>query len=344
MPVPPDLGVVRRILAVKLSSFGDVVHVTPCLRALRQTWPQAEIVVAVDRTWASALRHDPNVDGVIAADPRCRDALSSLLPARRLLAQRRGARFDLALDFQGLGRSAAWVYVSGARFRAGRGNRRPGWQRVAQPDPQQHAVRVCADIAALVGCDVGDLEPRLHCSPTADLELDELLRAAGAQPRGFVLANPFAAWKSKTWPLERWVQLLRRLRGELGVEVVVCGGPGEEADAARLRAAVGDAPPPCLVGRLSLEQALCLYRRAAIMVTGDTGPMHAAAALGTTVVALFGPTWPERTGPCGRGHRVLQVSRGDSPRIYRDAESRRHMEAIPVDMVCDAVLGVLERR
>ena len=342
-PAPIDLARARRVLVVKLSSFGDVVHVTPCLRAIRRACPEAEILVATDATWAPALRPDPHVDGVIAADPRRQRFLPSWIDARRRLAQQPGPRFDLAVDFQGLSRSAAWIYASGARWRTGRGRLRPGWQLTVTPDLGRHAVRVCAEIAQRMGIAVADLEPRLFLSEAADQAIEGILDAVGARRSGFVLANPFGRWRSKIWPEERWAALIRRLQAEVGAPVVVAGGPGEEPAAQRLLARLAPSPPPSLVGKTSLAEAVCLYRRAALVVSGDSGPAHAAAAVGTPVVALFGPTWPERNGPWVESHRVIQASRAASHDIYRDAAARRHIEAIDVGAVLDAVAALYDR-
>jgi heptosyltransferase-1 len=333
------LGAVHHVLAVKLSSFGDIVHVTPCLRALRHACPTAEILVAVDRTWAPMLRQDPHIDGVIEADPTRRSFLSSWIDARRRLAAWSHTPFDLAIDFQGLRRSAAWIYASGARWRTGRGGVRPGWQATIRPDLDRHAVRVCAQIAEHLGIAVPDLEPRLFTSPQADRAIEQALHVAGAPPRGFVLANPFGTWRSKTWPTKSWAALITRIREQLALPVVIAGGPGEQEKAAHLVARLA-APIPSLAGKTALDQALCLYRRAVLAISGDSGPMHAAAAVGTPVIALFGPTWPERTGPWGAAHRVIQLSRAASHHAYRDEESRRHIEAIDVDTVLDAVAAL----
>ncbi len=337
-PGPIEFAAVRRVLAVKLSSFGDIVHVTPCLRALRHACPGAEILVVVDRTWAPVLREDPHINGVIEADPSRRGFVSSWIDARRRLRTRPGTRFDLAVDFQGLRRSAAWIYASGARWRAGRGGVRPGWHVTVRPDVEQHAVRVCAQIAEHLGIAVPDLAPRLFTSSEADRAVAQALQVAGAPSRGFVLVNPFGT-PPKMWPIERWAALIARVREQLALPVVIAGGPGEEDAAAHLVARL-TTPAPSLVGKTTLDQALCLYRRAVLAVSGDSGPMHAAAAVGTPVVALFGPTWPERTGPWGTTHRVIQRSRAASHQAYRDPGSRRHMEAIDVQTVLEAVAAL----
>ena len=153
------------------------------------------------------------------------------------------------------------------------------------------------------------LDPELVVPPEADRRCAARLEAADLPVRGFVLVNPFTRWPSKSWPVDRYQELIDRLGRDQDAPVVVHAGPGEEAglDAFRpteeRRAQVG------VVGGLPLEESLALFRRARLMVTADTGPMHCAAALGVPVVALFGPTWPERTGPWGQRHRVIQCAR-----------------------------------
>jgi len=208
---------------------------------------------------------------------------------------------------------------------------------VIHPDMQRHAVDVCAEISERAGISVSDREPRLFCSETADRAVEAKLHKAGAPLRGFVLANPFGRWPSKVWPVERWAVLIRRIRNELGLPVMVSGGPGEEPQAERLLALMAPSPPPSMVGQTTLEEAICLYRRALLVVSGDSGPMHAAAAVGTPVVALFGATWPEQTGPRGAGHRILQVSRAAFHHAYPNDAQRRHIEAIDAEAVLTEV-------
>jgi len=335
------MNAIERILVVKLSSLGDIVHVTPCLRALRSRFPRAQITMVVERRFADLIRHEPSLDERIEIDHRPRSAPRQLVEAAWCLRARRGARFDLAIDFQGLVRSATWVYASGARIKIGRGRRRPGWDTVVAPRPGRHAVEVCADVAGAIGVVVDDLEPRLAIDPAADQRLAARLASLGLAGSGFLILNAFSRWASKTWPVERWAELVQRLRRETALPIILSGGPGEEAQAACLVAASGAVAPVSLVGRLALDEALCLYSRAALMVTGDTGPMHAAAALGTRVVALFGPTLPEATGPWGARHVVIQAARPAHARVYREDRAARFIRAIDVDVVLGAILRSL---
>jgi len=336
-----DLAALERVLVVKLSSLGDIVHVTPCLRALRRSCPRARITMVVERRFAALVENDPSLDERIAIDHAPRAVWRQLADAARALRARRAPRFDLAIDFQGLLRSAAWVYASAARIKVGRGGRRPGWDAVVAPCAGRHAVEICADVAAALGVRVDDLEPRLFVDQAADRRLAAQLAALGLPGSGFLLVNPFSRWASKTWPVERWAELVRRARREVGLPILLTGGPGEEADAARLVAAIGPPAPASFVGNLALDEALCLYRRGTLMVTGDTGPMHAAAALGTRVVALFGPTLPESTGPCGAGHVVVQAARPTHAHAYREDAYGRLIGAIDVDMVMAGIRRAL---
>jgi ADP-heptose:LPS heptosyltransferase len=334
----------RRILVVKLSSLGDIVHVMPSLRALRRACPAARIAMAIDRRYVALVRDSPYVDEVIESDPG-QGRLAAWLDPWRRLAGRRRPRFDLAVDFQGTRRSASWVYASGARVRAGRagsGARRAprlGWQRVVRPDVGRHAIQVCADVAEALGMRVEDLDPELVVSPQADQRCAARLAAGGLPERGFILVNPLTRWPSKTWPLERYRELVSRLARDRVAPVVVHAAAWEEHAVAAFRAPDSGAG---VASGLPLEEALALFKRARLLVTGDTGPMHCAAAVGTPVVALFGPTWPERTGPWGPGHRVVQRSRAARPDAFRTAAGRRHIEAIDVADVHREVRAALE--
>lgn len=327
---------VERILVVRLSSLGDVVLATPALRAIRAGFPAAEIVVAVERRFAAVLRQNPRIDRLVEAESGPAGALRALLESRRAL--RAEPRFDLAIDLQGLRRSAIWVYASRARLRMGRGRPRPFWHSAVEPDLRRHAVRVGAEILERIGIPAGEGDPEISTDPSADETLLRKLADRGVADRGFVVLQPFSRWRSKDWPAERWEAVVESLAAARRVPVVVSGAPGEEEAAARIAASGAVS----LAGALTLAEALCLYRRARFLVSGDTGPMHAAAALGTRVVALFGPTLPERTGPWGRGHEVVQERRPEGAPVHREDREGVFIRAIGVDRVRGAIDRALD--
>ncbi len=315
----------ERILIAKLSSFGDIIHATPCIRAVRRRFRRAEIVLAVEKRWAPLLRTNPNVDRIIEASSLTRLTPALLWDIRTRLSSARP--FDFALDLQGTRRSAAWVYLSGASNKAGRGRPRPGWRTAVVPDLRKHAVVACAEVCGAAGVEVEDLEPEIFPDPRAEEAVDSLLASQGLPRSGLILLNPFSRWKSKSWPAA--AEFLERFDRPL----VITGGPEEREAAERL---AGERAVS-LAGRLTLTESFSLLRRARLMISCDSGPMHAAAALGAPVVALFGPTHPERTGPWGSRHRVVQALRPAQHSAYRNDRHARYMSALTADMALEAV-------
>lgn len=333
------------ILVVKLSSLGDIVLATPCLTALRGRWPEARIVVAVNEEFAPLLEGCTAIDGLLVRRSTHRvRRLKTLAQAAWAGLRHAGRRFDLALDLQGNVHSAAWTSLSGARRKAGLGSGRRGWEFCIPPDPSLHAVDACAAVLERLGVPVPDRTPRLTVTAAGDQAAEAFLRDLGLPPRGFVVVHPFAAWPTKEWPLDRYATVLRRLAAAPGASdtFLVTGSAAEAPRARDLAAAVGSPRVVSVAGRLSLAACLGLWSRAALFVGGDTGPMHASAALGVPVVAVFGPTHPEVSGPVGRGHRVIQTSRPDSHDAYRSPAGLAHTLAIPTDAVLRAVEDLLQ--
>lgn len=330
-----------RVLVVKLSSLGDIIHATGCFRALRAALPHAHISLAVEERWSGVVRHDPHLDALV------RSSVSSSLTLRYMLEVRRRVAshgpFDVAIDLQGNRRSAAWIYLSGAHMRLGRGAFRPGWQLALKPDLTRHAVEVCADICTAAGIPVHDPTPELHTCAADDAALDRLLDERGLPRAGFVIINPFSRWRSKSVPSKTVAAIIGRLATDAAAPLLISGGPEDTHECAQLIDATRGYAVHSLVGQLSLGEALCLYRRARLLVSCDSGPMHAAAALGVPVVALFGPTHPERTRPWGSGHTVIQAMRPASHHAYRRDSLGVHMRSIDPAAVADAVLAHLAR-
>ena len=335
--IPRDSTI--RVLVVKLSSLGDIIHATGCFRALREALPHAHISLAVEERWAGAVRHDPHLDALVLSSASTALTLKYAREVRRLASAH--GPFDMAIDLQGNRRSAAWTYLSGARTRVGRGTFRPGWQRALKPDLTRHAVQVCADVCAAAGFPVGDPSPALHTGSDAEAALDRMLDDRGLPRTGLVILNPFSRWRSKSVPLETAASVITRLPSRIRDALVISGSPEDIPEAVRLGRMLGNRSARSLAGQMSLDEALCLYRRARLMVSCDSGPMHAAAALGVPVIALFGPTHAERTGPWGPGHTVIQAIRPESHHAYRHDPGCVHMRSLDPVAVADAVLAHL---
>lgn len=332
-----DRADVGRVLIVKLTSLGDVIHGTAAIRPLRRVFPNAEITWVVDERFADVPRHHPEVTRVIGAKRLKGTPLRELKEIGDAAVSLRREGVDLAIDLQGTLRSALWTYASGAPAMAGRGRPRPGWRRTVSPDLNRHAVRVIADIMAALGMPDDDPEPALHWPKSCEESVSALLAERGIADQPFAVFNPFSRWRSKEWPMDRFGELARCFSGECGAPIVVIGGAAESARAMNFADAVRPAQVIPVAGLTDLPALFCLLKRARMVVSVDSGPMHAAAAVGTRVVALFGPTMAHRTGPWGNGHVVLQKLEPKSHHAYRRDDGTL-MAMLRVDMVCDAVL------
>lgn len=330
----------RRILVVRLSSLGDVVRITGVLAALRRLFPAAEIVAVTGTAAAPLLRPDPSLDRLLVARP-ARRPLALSFDAWRQLRTLRRAGIDLALDLQGTDRSARWMRWSGAACKAGRGGGAPDWRAAVAPDYGRGDVEESALILRRLGLDPGPCLPRLATEPAAEAAVAALLARHGLPAEGFVAINPFSRWPAKTWPADSWQALLPQLAASSGRPLVVTGDRREAAAAESLLRGLPAGTALSLAGAVDLAGLAALLRRAALLVTGDSGPMHMAAALDTPVVALFGPTWPERAGPQGEGHVVLQAARLPHYHAYRQEKHQAAMAAIAVESVLASALAKL---
>jgi heptosyltransferase-1 len=312
-----------RIAVVKLSSLGDVVHALPVAATLRAARPDARLTWIVERREAALLRDHPALDEVVAIDTRAWRRARSL---RRLgevagavgvvRARLRAARFDVAVDLQGLLKSGLLTLATGAPLRIGfawprsrEGNAFFTNRRVLPPPEARHVVDQYLALLAPLGVTRPVHEFRLPADAAAEAQVGDFFAASGLKPRDrVVVLNPGAGRADKRWLPERFAALARGVVAA-GARVLVVWGPGEVAAARAIAAAVPDgravlAPPT------DLFQLIAVLRRASVMGAGDTGPLHVAAALGTPCVALFGPTSAERNGPYGAGHRALQAPDG----------------------------------
>jgi lipopolysaccharide heptosyltransferase I len=338
-----------RILIVKLGSIGDIVHTLPALAALRAEMPQAEISWVVERRSAEILRDNPLLDRLIEVDTKAlRRGLMSgetLRAPRQQLRRLRASAFDVALDFQGLLKSASIARLSGARRVFGysrAGLREPASalllsKTVAVPR-QTHVIR--KSLLLLEGA-LGIPEPeRLSFPIHVNEEHEAEARKAAADSGGnYAILNPAGGWPTKLWSVERFGKLADLLWSNYGIHSLVTYGPGELelAEAVRQSSVSGHAQP---VG-LSLKGYYSLARQARVYVGGDTGPMHIAVAAGTPIVGLFGPTeWWRNGSP--RPEDIC-VERNDID-CRVDCHRRSCSKWICMDIEVSHVMEAVERR
>lgn len=334
------------MLVVKLSSLGDIVLATPALRAIRERWPEGRITVAVNREFVPVVKACPWVDAVLvregAARVRRLKTLAQAIWARCAIR----VRFDLAIDLQGNFHSAAWTSLTGGRRQCGLGTARRGWEFSIPSDHSMHAVDLCGSVVERLGATIRDRMPRLEVPEADDRAVEAYLRSRGLPVRGYLVVQPWTAWESKEWPIDRYADLLRGVLAQhcFPHSILIMGSANEAPRAVELARNLANPRVVSVAGELPLGGCLALWSRASAFVGGDTGPMHASAALGVPVVALFGPTLPEVTGPVGPAHRVIQASRPSSHDAYRDPAGRKHMLAIQVDEVLAAVRDTIRDR
>ncbi len=301
-----------RFLVLRLGSLGDIVHTFPAVAVLRETFPAAEIVWLTHPRWRFLVESCGLASEVRNIETR---SLPSLREAIRGVRQ---ARWDAAIDYQGLWKSAALPFFGGVKRRIGFSSHTIRETGV----PLLYTERVKAATIHIADQN-GELSQRAEARGiTAPFCLrvlanDEAAVRGQLQSSGigrYIVLSPGGGWRSKCWPAERFGALCLQVRNSLGLRCVVNYGPGEDDLATAVRAASGNADPLLYNGELG--PLMALLRRAACIVGGDTGPLHLAIGLGTPAVALFGPTDPARNGPY---HVIRRASGGGDSRAASPA-------------------------
>ena len=280
------------ILIVRLGALGDVVHAIPAAAAIRAALPEARI------DWLVEAKHRPIVDLVTAVDGVVTLEGRTIRAWADIVSRLRRARYDVALDLQGLMKSAILARASGASRVAGfsiwhlrEKGARPFYSETGPAEGADHVIQKNLQLLRVVGIETSEVE-----FPIADVSsaaADAVRTELGAAR--YALINPGAAWPNKQWPAARYGEVAAFLRDIRNLPSIVLWGPGEESLARSVieasHGAARQAP------RTSIADLVALARGASLVVSGDTGPLHIAAAVGTPAVAVFGPTNPARNGP-----------------------------------------------
>ena len=345
------------ILIVRLGSLGDIIHALPVAAALRDRFPQAQIDWLVDARYSRILDYVPAVSrrlvvSTAPSEPRQRTPAG---PDTRTFAGRRGLaaavaelrrrRYDMALDLQGLLKSAVLARLSGARrvvgFSSSHLRERPArlfYTEVVDPAGACHVVDKNLAVLAVVG--INGAPRRFPLEVPSSPVVGAVRARLGLSDEGrFALINPGAGWPNKRWPPDRFGAVAAALWSRHGVGSAVLWGPGEEALAreveTRSEGAAVCAPPTTIAELVLLGRAACL------MIAGDTGPLHIAAAAGAPVVGLFGPTDPVRNGPWDPADVTL--SRYDACVCHYQRRCRRQTACLDEVSVEEVVAAVARR-
>jgi heptosyltransferase-1 len=337
----------NRILIVRLGALGDIVHAVPVAAALRRAWPEARIDWVVSAKHREILDLVPVLTTRIVVSDRggATDGLS--LPATLRTIRRES--YDVVLDLQGLLKSAVIARGAGAPRVIGFSSKYlreplarvlyteqydPGGEGIYAPSETRHVVQINLGMLAMLGLEAGP--PEFPFEPRRSAAAEAMRQATRGR---YALLNPGAAWPNKRWPAERLAGLARALWARQGLMSVVLWGSGEmEVAAAVVAQAAGAA---VLSPQTRIADIVALARTAAVMVSGDTGPTHIGAAVGTPIVGIYGPTRPERNGPWLP--EDVTVSRASVCQCHHQRRCRAAHWCL-LDITEDDVLVAVERR
>jgi heptosyltransferase I len=292
----------ERFLVVRLGSLGDIVHTFPAVAGLRKSFPTSEIVWLTHPRWVELVACSGLATEIWPVDSR------DLSSVRSVIAQIHSRKWNAAIDYQGLWKSALLPLLGGASPRIGFSSAtiREFGVPVLYSDSVSCRTTHIADQNGELSLRAGAQVPVAGVHLCVDDADTARVRAdlAKENVNQYIVLSPGGGWRAKCWPAERFGALSQRIRQEIGIPCVVNYGPDEEALVAQVLSASGTEKPLSYDGEMGTLRAL--LRGARCIVGGDTGPLHLAVALGTPAVALFGPTDPARNGPYPPGEIVLR--------------------------------------
>jgi len=347
----------ERILLIKPSSLGDVVHALPVLHALRARFAEARIDWLIASSLAELIDGHPAVNHAVRFDRQRfgRIGLSPRITAEflRFLADLRRRRYDLVIDLQGLFRSGFLARATGSDVRVGMHEAREGaglfyTHRAPECDRDAHAVDRCLSIGQLLGFPDAPACFDLALPNAIVDEAERLLRTAGAKADDLLVAMvPGARWETKRWPVERFARVVDILHESPGVRCVLLGGESERG-LCRQIVLQSERPAVDLSGHTGLRLLAAVLSRADVVLCHDSGAMHLATAMGRPLVCLVGPTNPRRTGPYRRETDVLRVELECAPcylrRLSQCPYEHRCMMDLEVERVVEALHAALGNR
>jgi lipopolysaccharide heptosyltransferase I len=331
---------IRKVLLIKTSSLGDIIHFLPCLRPIHDLYPDAKISMLIQKEYAGLLRNNADIDRFFFYEPLSAGNMSSLQNAVKLIKSLRREQFDVVIDYQWLMRTSMIAFLSGAPERIGLQNwKEPSHlfytRKVYVNHEHIHAVERNIHLAEALGARIEKVEFPLTIDSSAQASVHNLL----GDTVDYILLIPASRWKTKNWPEQHFASLINKLN----MTCVLTGGKGDRAIIDRIKAASTSAIDLC--GKTDLQQLTALIAGAKAVVSSDSGPMHIAAALDVPLVALFGPTNPVKTGPygwqTGNNMKVITSNAPCQPCFKRECSNPFCMKDISVDTVYDALKDLL---
>lgn len=340
-----------RILVVKLSSLGDILHVLPTVHELRVQL-NAEIDWVVHPEFASLVHCFADVDNVLTF-PR-RGILKALGPSVKAL---KAKEYDLIVDLHGLFKSGFVAHLARGKRRIAPSYVREGagiffGERASSPDSNKctahdnrHAVERAYDTLSYLGLKRPEKPYKAELRESADLPVGEMPNNNNGKTIAFA---PVSRWQSKDWPVERFGELAKLLlERDSSLRLMIVGGKGDIAVGDKIAELAGDSVRSRIdniCGKTSIAQSLQLLGKCDLLIANDTGPVHMAAAVGTRCLVIFGPTRPDWTGPYGEGHRVIMRKLPCQPCLKHKCPRGDHacMKSITAAEVADAAMEMIQ--
>ncbi|MDL1967143.1 MAG: lipopolysaccharide heptosyltransferase II [Deltaproteobacteria bacterium] len=345
-----------KILVVKLSAIGDVIHTMPSLNAIRKHYPDAHITWLIEEAASSLVVGHEALDRVIISkrkqwvkeilNPSC---LNNIKKVYRFVKELRDTEYDLIIDFQGLLKSAVLIALA-------RGKRKTGFdkgmehmehsyiflnERILPVNMDNHALLRSLMLINALGIKSKEIEYKIPVSNYTRNITDKLLERHGIKNPGILAAiNPVAKWKTKLWDNRKFALLADKLIEKYNASLIFTGSQSDRSTIDKIMSCMSQSAVN-LTGETTLKNLAALYKKTKFLISTDTGPMHMAAAVGTPVIALFGPTAPCRTGPFGSEHKILRSGLDCSPCFKRQCSTIDCMKQISVEQVMDAVDSIL---
>lgn len=345
----------KNILLIKMSSLGDVLHTLPFAAELRKLYPEAKISWLVHPQFAGFVPDAPTIDEVIYFDKKkfnsmgLADKYKYFCEMKELLQSK---HFDLVLDMQGLFKSAVLAAISGCDERLGYCELREGSGLISKAitgaHSKDHVIERYLDVARYLGADVpvGELDFPMPNLDKETVSVQEKLVAKGMDiTADYVVVVPGARWWTKEWPVEHYAKLAQMICDDGHKYVVLAGGPDDADKGAKIKALSNSDYVIDMTGQTSLRELAALIKGCKVYISADTGPLHFAAALKKPLVAIYGPTKADRTGPYGSANSTVLLSSAKCRGcLKKNCKDWHCMHDISPEMVYELYLKKLEMK
>lgn len=344
-------GSPRSILVIQLGDIGDVILNLPCFRALRECYPESNIVVAVRGKAADLLGDCPWIDDVISVNPQKENIFKTTLRQIEFVRRLRNFHFDLAIDMRTGTRGAIMAFLSGASQRIGQfAEDGTLWRNRVFSDlycyefiPDQYVADFCLDFFEQFGVVAKERKPQLHVAREREEEASSLLQSENVPlDKPVVALQPFSLWQYKEWGEDKYVALIRNIINKYDVSVIITGSPEERERAAAI---VNKCGPGVfnLAGKTSLALLAAVLKHCGLFVGVDSAGVHIAAAVGTPTVSIFGPSSPKSWAPRGPEHIVVQKNFSCLPCRQKGCEGKEYSRCLD-ELSLDEVLPSIHKQ